>query len=51
MAADRMKDLEAATSKDEERINFYRRGSRGRDLRFAKDLLRGRGERDGGPVY
>ncbi len=49
MAPDRMAALEAATAADEERINFYRRGSRGDQIRFAKDLLRCPGQ--GGPVY
>jgi hypothetical protein len=48
MARDRMAALEAATAQDEERINFYRRGSRGDQIRFAKDLVR-RGQ--DGPVY
>ena len=52
MAPDRMRALEAATAGDEERINFYRRGSRGDQIRFAKDLVRGRGHGGpGGPVY
>ena len=32
MSAERMKQLEAATAKDEERINFYRRDSRGNEI-------------------
>ncbi len=50
MAPDRMAALEAATAVDEERINFYRRGSRGNQIRAAKEALRGRGG-DNGPVY
>jgi aryl-alcohol dehydrogenase-like predicted oxidoreductase len=33
MSPDRMNALERATARDEERINFYRRGSRGNQLR------------------
>lgn len=51
MAPDRMRALEAATARDEERMNFYRRGSRGRDLRFAKDLVAARNPGADGPVY
>ena len=51
MPADRMRALEAATARDEERINFYRRGSRGRDLRFAKDLVAAKNPGSGGSVY
>ena len=47
MAPDRMKALEAATAQDEERINFYRRGSRGDEIRTA--MKRGRDE--DGAVY
>jgi aryl-alcohol dehydrogenase-like predicted oxidoreductase len=49
LAPERLAALEVATAVDEERINFYRRGSRGDQIRFAKDLLRGRGQ--GGPIY
>ena len=35
MAPERMRALEAATAPDEERINFYRRGSRGHEIREA----------------
>jgi aryl-alcohol dehydrogenase-like predicted oxidoreductase len=47
MALDRMKALESATAQDEERINFYRRGSRGDEIRSA--MNRGRGQ--DGSVY
>ena len=52
MAPDRMAALEAATARDEERINFYRRGSRGSQIRSATDLAsrRGHGSKNG-PVY
>jgi len=49
MVPARMRELEAATAKDEERINFYRRGSRGDEIRFAKDLIKTGGPN--GPVY
>ena len=35
MAPQQMRALEAATAPDEERINFYRRGSRGHEIREA----------------
>lgn len=49
MGHDRMTQLEAATIRDEERINFYRRGSRGDQVRFVKDLFGG--GRPDSPVY
>lgn len=46
---DRMAELEAACASDEERINYYRRGSRGDEIR---KLLGGRGQRNsGGAIY
>lgn len=49
MSADHMMALEAATGSDEERINYYRRGSRGDELRM---MLGGRGPRNsGGAIY
>lgn len=49
MTPQRMAALEAATASDEERINYYRRGSRGDELR---QLLGGRGPRNsGGAIY
>lgn len=47
MAPERMEALERATARDEERMNFYRRGSRGGQLRFVADLMK----RKSGPVY
>ena len=51
MAPDRMRALEAATARDEERINFYRRGSRGSQIRLAKDIAISRTPGSSGPVY
>lgn len=49
MAPAQMRALEAAVTSDEERINYYRRGSRGDEIR---QLLGGRGARNsGGMVY
>ena len=43
----RMRELETATAVHEERINFYRRGSRGSEIRLTDDLMK----RQRGPVY
>jgi aryl-alcohol dehydrogenase-like predicted oxidoreductase len=49
MPPDRMAALEAACATDEERINYYRRDSRGDEIR---NLLGGRGPRtSGGAIY
>lgn len=49
MSSARMMALEAAVASDEERINYYRLGSRGDEIR---QLLGGRGARNsGGAVY
>jgi len=49
LGPERMMTLEAVAASDEERINYYRRGSRGDEIR---QLLGGRGARNsGGAVY